>query len=96
MNNYSFETSLPAYQERPTEKRRQCDNILQFIKRGVDNLLQLSEVTGLPQSTVSGRVNDLKTEGKIDYPGYVVYKDRKRKRIIAIKPEIKITQKELF
>jgi hypothetical protein len=53
-------------------------------------------VTGLPQSTVSGRVNDLKTEGKIDYPGYVVYKDRKRKRIIAIKPEIKITQKELF
>lgn len=96
MNNYSFETSLPAYKDNPAEKRRQQDEILRFIRKGANNLLQLSILMRIPQSTVSGRMTDLIKEGKAEYSGKVVYNGSQRKRIIAIKPEIKITQKELF
>lgn len=67
MDNYSYSTSLPAYHESAINKRRQAEEIFRFITRGANNLLQLSEVTGLPQSTVAGRVNDLKGEGKVTY-----------------------------
>ena len=96
MTNYSFETSYPAYKEAPELKRRQADELLLFIKRGANNLLQLSQLSGLPQSTVAGRCNDLKTEGKIDYAGHVIYADRKRKKIVVIKPVLKGTQADLF
>ena len=56
-------------------------------------MLRLSEVTGLPQSTVSGRCNDLITEGKIFYSGMTVYNNRKRKKILA---KVSVEQKELF
>ena len=96
MTNYSFETSLPPYREAPELKRRQADELLLFIKRGANNLLQLSQLSGLPQSTVAGRCNDLKTEGKIDYAGHVIYADRKRKKIVMVKPVLKGTQTNLF
>lgn len=94
--NYSYETSLPAYLDRPAEKRRQQDEMLRFIRKGANNLLQLSILMGIPQSTVSGRMTDLIKEGKAEYSGHVVYNGSKRKRIVDIKQEIKITQKELF
>lgn len=94
--NYSYETSLPAYLDNPTEKRRQQDEMLRFIRKGANNLLQLSILMGIPQSTVSGRMTDLIKEGRAKYDGHVIYNGSKRKRIVAIKPEIKITQTELF
>jgi predicted transcriptional regulator len=95
MNNYSFSTSLPAYQDNALIKRRQADDLFLFIKRGANNLLQLSQLTGLPQSTVSGRCNDLLSEGKIKYDGHTIFADRKRKKICVIKP-VAALQNELF
>lgn len=96
MTNYSFATSLPPYHEAPNIKKRQQDELLAFIFKGANNLLQLSQLTGLPQSTVSGRANDLIEEGRVKYEGFTVYADRKRKRIVAIKKPIEGKQVELF
>lgn len=94
--SYSFETSLPPYQERPSEKKRQADELYAFIRRGANNLLQLSELSGLPQSTVSGRCNDLIYEKKIEYNGFTVFKDRKRKKICLKKNLTFCIQNNLF
>ncbi len=96
MTNYSFATSLPPYQEAPNLKKRQADEILLFINKGANNLLQLSQLTGLPQSTIAGRCNDLIQESKIEYKGNVIYADRKRKNIVAVKRIIEGKQSELF
>lgn len=97
MNNYSFETSYEPYLENKAfNKRTQCEEVLKFIKKGANNLLQISALSGIPQAIVSARVNDLIDENKAKYDGCIIFNDRKRKKIIAIKPEIKITQKELF
>ncbi len=96
MTNYSFATSLPPYNEAPNLKKRQADEILAFINKGANNLLQLSQLTNLPQSTISGRCSDLIEEGKIMYAGHTVYADRKRKKIVAVKRIIEGKQSELF
>ncbi len=96
MTNYSFATSLPPYQDNAAIKRRQADEVLAFINKGANNLLQLSQLTGLPQSTIAGRCNDLIEEGKIMYSGHTVYADRKRKKIVAVKRIIEGKQSELF
>lgn len=96
MSNYSFETSLLPYREAPELKKRQADDLLAFIKRGANNLLQLSQLSGLPQSTVSGRCSDLINEGKVRYDGFTIYADRKRKKIVVIKPVEKGTQLNFF
>lgn len=96
MTNYSFATSLPPYQERPSEKKRQADELFAFIRRGANNLLQLSELSGLPQSTCAGRCNDLIEENRIEYNGYTIFKDRKRKKIVVKPVLINGVQKELF
>lgn len=82
-DGYSYQTSLHAYKESGKEAQRII--ILNLIKKGFVTLLQLSEITGFPQSTVSGRVNDLIDEGKVYYNSTVEYKNRKRK-MIFIKP----------
>jgi len=96
MNNYSFETSLPPYKEAPELKKRQADELLLFIKRGANNLLQLAQLSGLPQSTVAGRCSDLRTEGKIDYSGHVIYANRKRKKIVIKHPFVDSTPIKIF
>ena len=94
--NYSYQTSYAPYQENKAfNKRRQCDKILLFIKRGADNLLQISQLSGIPHYVVSARMTDLKKENKAKYEGYTVYEDRKRKRIVFVKPK-PIEQPELF
>lgn len=94
--NYSFATSMEPYLEnKATAKRRQCDNILAFIRRGSDNLLQISELSGIPQAICSARLADLRNESKADYSGFVIYKDRKRKRIVLVEKTI-VSQPELF
>ena len=96
MSNYSFQTSLEPYREAPELKKRQADELFAFIRKGANNLLQLSELSGLPQSTVSGRVNDLVEENKIEYNGFTVFRDRKRKRIVVKQPMTKGQQAELL
>jgi hypothetical protein len=97
MSNYSFETSLPAYLEnKALRKKRQCDEVLAFIKKGANNLLQISNLMGIPQSIVSARMTDLMEEKRARYEGKTIYNNRERKRIIAIKPEVSIKQAELF
>lgn len=81
--NYSYETSLPAYRETPSEKAFQSSKVLESIKDGKSTLLEISEALGLAQSTVSGRVNDLIEEGTVKYDGFTNYKNRKRKNIIV-------------
>lgn len=95
--NYSYETSYAPFKENQAlNKRRQQDEILQFIKKGANNLLQIAELSKIPQAVVSARMSDLMEENRAKYEGFTIYADRKRKRIVAIKPEIKITQTELF
>lgn len=80
--NYSIETSLPAYHE---DKSTQVALVERLITEGVNNLKWLEEKTGLPQSTLAGRVNDLAKEKKVMYSGFTRYKDRLRKRIVVFK-----------
>ncbi len=101
MTNYSFPTSLPAYEDNAAIKKRQADNILYLIINGNDNLLKLSELIGLEQGRISARVNDLINENKVKYDGFVYYagndgKLRKRKKIVAVKRIIAGKQSELF
>lgn len=95
--NYSFETSHPAYTENPVGKQVQQERIFAIVKSRDPNgitLKELEELTGLPQSTVAGRVNDCIEAKQIMYSGTVQYKDRKRKKIVLyVEPEK--TQSEL-
>lgn len=94
--NYSYATSLPDYKENKAfNKRRQCDEVLAFIKKGANNLLQLSELTKIPQAVVSARMSDLMEENKAKYEGFTIYNNRQRKKIVPVKPE-PINQPELF
>lgn len=95
--NYSYETSYPPYLEnRAINKRTQCDEVLSIIKRGANNLLQVAEVSGIPQAIISARVNDLIEELKVRYEGFTVYNNRKRKKIIIVKHTAPGRQANLF
>ena len=82
---YSYTTSLPAYKENQvTNKKRQCDEVLSIIKMGYNNLLQISQVSGIPQAIVSARMSDLMEEKRAMYSGQTVYQGRLRKKIIVV------------
>lgn len=83
MSNYSYETSLPAYHSNVSEKKLQSETVLSLVKKGVNNLLELSQLTGLPQSTISARCNELIKDERIKYEGFIYYEDRKRKKIVV-------------
>lgn len=82
--NYSYETSYPAFKSNQEAKMLQADQVLALIKTGCNNLLQLSEATGLESGRISARVNDLIKDKKVMYSGYITYKDRLRKRIVIV------------
>jgi hypothetical protein len=101
MSNYSYATSYEPYKDNSAIKRRQADEIMAFIVRGGNNLLQLAQLTGLPQSTVSGRISNLLEEKRIEYSGHTIYagadgKPRKRKRIVPVKKIVIGKQVDLF
>ena len=83
--NYSIATSLPDYRDNVSGKRSQCDTIRRMVheNKGI-TLKQIEELTGLPQSTVAGRVNDLIKDGLVRYDGIITYGGRSRKRIVPI------------
>jgi len=82
MGNYSYKTSLPAYKS--GNKDVQATLVLNSAKSGAKSLLEISEAIKLPQSTVAGRVNELIDSKQLIYNGFVVYKNRKRKKISVI------------
>ncbi len=86
--SYSYQTSLPAYHQNQSGKELQKERVLQFIKNGINNLKQLQQNTGLQQSTIAGRVNDLIADKKVMYQGTIIYQERLRKKIIVV-PEYK-------
>lgn len=82
-SNYS-ENSRMAYRDNVPEKQNQASLILQTVRRLKETTLkQISQVTGLPQSTAAGRVNDLIKKSLIRYHGVCHYENRLRKKIIA-------------
>ncbi len=90
-SNYSYETSLPPYLEnKALNKQRQCDMVLEIIKRKANNLLQISQVSGIPQAIISARVNDLIKESKVAYLGKVIYNNRLRKQIVFMVHEVEM------
>lgn len=92
--NYSRETSLPAYREDATGKQAKKDLILQEMNRlgGVACLKQIEQFMHLPQSTCSGRMNDLMHDNKIEHDGFVTYEGRLRKRFVVKSNVVPITK----
>lgn len=97
-SNYSHLTSKPAYLENKViSKDRQCDALFKLIKHGANNLLQLSQLSGIPQAVCSARMDDLKKENRASYSGHVIYENRLRKKIKIIEQVIPTgKQAELF
>ncbi len=84
--NYSYKTSLPAYREDATGKQAQKDKILGEIQRLKDGscLKQIEHFMKLPQSTCSGRINDLIADGKVKHDGHMEFEGRLRKKFVII------------
>lgn len=81
-SNYSFETSHEPYKENIVfNKQRQCEQVLAIIRKGGNNLLQISQVSGIPQAVISARMSDLLKDGKAAYDGFTIFNNRKRKKI---------------
>lgn len=98
--NYSYDTSLPAYHSNANDKKRQQDIIQGLVtekgtclKEIEIKLWQLHKIR-IPQSTISGRINDLMKEKKVMYFDKVKYAGCKRKRIIPYR-ENTIHQSEI-
>jgi predicted transcriptional regulator len=88
MNNYAFETSLPACKSHLDDKKRQSETILEAIRRGANNIRQVSEMTKLESGRISARISDLMKAGDIRYDGKVKYDNMTRKRIVVNVPII--------
>lgn len=80
--NYSYPTSLPPYLE---DKTKQRNKVLRVIKAGKKCIKAIAKATGIPDSTVAGRVNDLVKFGVVKYDDFTYFDNRKRKRIILNK-----------
>jgi hypothetical protein len=85
---YSWQTSLPAYLENAEGKDMQ-EKLVLYVMRRLRGKTTLKEIQDymriklrimLPQSTISGRMNDLKDKDKVGFFGETrIYKDRIRK-----------------
>lgn len=85
--NYSYATSHPPYLENSSHKEIQKFKVLGLISQGANNLLQISEQSNILQAIVSARVNGLIQDGTVKYSGFVIFRGRKRKRIVISNPQ---------
>lgn len=87
--NYSIETSLPAYEKGSEKRIIQESKVLSQIKRLGNNacIKSLAQALGIPDATISARVNDLIDKGKVRYNGKFKYEDYTRKKIEIIETE---------
>lgn len=83
--NYSYVSSLPAYHSNAEQKQFQKDMIYSLVlQKRKTCLKELANLTGLEQSTVSGRVNDLVSANKVTYSGTAMLLGRMRKVITPV------------
>lgn len=97
--NYSYKTSLPAYNDNAEGKNFQKNKILEEMKRlgGSACLKQIEKAMHLPQSTCSGRMNDLIDDGKVIHNGYIEFEKRLRKRFVLVQQKtISIIQEPII
>lgn len=96
-SNYSYETSLPAYYDNSSLKKRQQDVILKLVEdcgtclKEIEKKLKAVYNINIPQSTVSGRISDLIKEKKVMYLGKIFFEGYTRKKIIPYKELIQGT-----
>lgn len=90
--NYSYDTSLPAYHSNANEKQRQRDYILSLVTEdgitGKELEYNLKKVYGMtiPQSTIFGRIKELKDDRKVMYASdKKFYSGKLRKKIVPYK-----------
>jgi hypothetical protein len=103
-SNYSWKTSLPAYIENQVGKDYQNALVLLVIGKHRGKKATLKEVQDylrnefhirLPQSTISGRMGDLRDTGKVvDYGETKMYKGRLRKLFEIKKKKKRIVKKK--
>lgn len=101
---YSWKTSLPAYLENKPGKDMQEKLVLFVMRKLRGKKATLKEVQDylrthfsirLPQSTISGRMNDLKDKNKVGFFGETkVYRDRLRKVFEIITSKNKARQRK--
>ncbi len=108
-SNYSYKTSLPAYLDNTKGKDNQERLVLYVMRRFKSNRSTLKEIQDylrkhlkvyLPQSTISGRMGDLRDKGRVVDTGTTkFYKDYQRKvfevvtAITKRKKKIKVVKK---
>lgn len=82
---YSYATSKPALESNKEGKETNLQRVWAAILNGACCLLEVCEVTGLPDKSVTGRISDLAKEGKIIYnsDNLIKYKNYNRKLIIV-------------
>jgi len=96
--NYSYGTSDIAYHSNKDGKQTDEEKVFHWCKTLPNPTIgEIADKTGIVDSTVAGRINDLITkglvrydetikddEGNIIHEGKVIYKGSKRKRIVII------------
>jgi hypothetical protein len=87
--NYSHQTSLPAYKSNVSGKEIQKKVILKAMQSlgGKATLLQLAEITDIHQSTVSGRMSDLRKDRKVMDTGEKLKYGKYTRKLFAVIPE---------
>ena len=78
------ETSREAYYENREAKGRMVKMVVEAVRNGSNCLKAIEKVTGLPQSSVAGRVNDAIQDKLLRYDGTVEFMGRRRKRIVVV------------
>jgi len=97
-SNYSFKTSLPAYDKGSAERLRQKAIVKAQIKLLRENacIRLIAANTGIPDSTVSGRIDELKKSGEVEYYTKGKVSGRVRKLLRVIEPIQTESQTKLF
>jgi len=88
MTNYSYDTSLPAYNKNSSERLRQeakVENQIKLLKHNACIKL-IAQNLNLPDATISARINDLIDKGKAEYYGKGKIDGMKRKLVRLIQP----------
>jgi hypothetical protein len=83
--NYSYETSLPAYQPGSRDKQEQI--VLRAVIALKDKacIKTVSTLTGITDGIVSARFADLRSKGKLEYFGKSKIEGMLRKQIRVVK-----------
>lgn len=96
-NSYSYATSLPAYQDNQQDKEIAKKKIIATIIEfgGKACLKQIADKIGLPQSTVSGRISDLREDRKVKDSGTKVKLDGRSRIVWELIQDVKVDKNKV-